>query len=210
MKAQFYYDFGVLRVPVVFIFSDLPMLKRIWTISTLLSLSRIVLLAPLAYFLFSDVPNARLWAAGVMVLAAITDFLDGYIARLLHQVTDFGKIIDPIADKLAAGGGSIMLVMIGAMPMWYVIVVVVRDLLILFGGIYIRSRKNIITQSNWPGKIAVSSIALVMLLCVLDVPSLAGFKEAAVWTSVVFMVGSFIIYVQRLFVGISPVQKRSS
>jgi CDP-diacylglycerol--glycerol-3-phosphate 3-phosphatidyltransferase len=186
------------------------MLKRIWTISTLLSFSRIVLLAPLAYFLFSDMPNARLWAAVVLLLAGITDFLDGYLARLLHQVTDFGKIIDPIADKLAAGGGCIMLVMVGAMPLWFVLVVVARDLLILFGGIYIKSKKNIITQSNWPGKFAVTSIAVVMLLCDLDIPSLAGFTEVAIWTSVVFMAGSFLIYVQRLFVGSAPIQKRSS
>ncbi len=177
------------------------MLRRIWTISTVLSFSRIFLLIPLAYVLFSDVPNGRQWAAVVIVLAGITDFLDGYLARLLHQVTDFGKIIDPIADKLAAGGGSIMLVMIGAMPLWFVIVVVVRDLLILFGGMYIKSKKNIITQSNWPGKFAVSSIALVMLLSVFGVPSLDGIRQVAVWSSVFLMTLSFLLYVQRLFVG---------
>ena len=177
------------------------MLRRIWTISTVLSFSRIFLLIPLAYALFSDIPNGRQWAAVVLVLAGLTDFLDGYLARLLHQVTDFGKIIDPIADKLAAGGGSIMLVMIGAMPLWFVVVVVVRDLLILFGGIYIKSKKNIITQSNWPGKFAVTSIALVMLLSDLGIPSLEGFREAAIWASVFLMTLSLLLYVQRLFVG---------
>lgn len=177
------------------------MLRRIWTISTVLSFSRIFLLIPLAYFLFSSVPHNREWAAGVMVLAGITDFLDGYVARLLHQVTDFGKIIDPIADKIAAGGGSMMLVWIGAMPLWFVVVIVVRDLLILFGGIYIKSKKNIITQSNWPGKFAVSSIALVMLLSALADPSLDGFRQVSIWVSVFLMAFSFLLYVQRLFVG---------
>ena len=177
------------------------MLQRIWTLSTVLSFSRIFLLAPLAYFLFSAVPHNREWAAAVLVLAGISDFLDGYLARLLHQVTDFGKIIDPIADKIAAGGGSIMLVWVGAMPLWFVIVIVVRDLLILFGGIYIKSKKNIITQSNWPGKFAVSSVALVMLLSALAVPSLEGFRQVVIWTSVLLMVLSFFLYVQRLFVG---------
>lgn len=177
------------------------MLQRIWTVSTALSFSRIFLLAPLAYFLFSAVPHNREWAACVMVLAAITDFLDGYLARVLHQVTDFGKIIDPIADKIAAGGGSMMLVWLGAMPLWFVVVIVVRDLLILFGGIYIKSKKNIITQSNWPGKFAVSSIALVMLLSALAIPSLEGFRQVVIWTSVFLMAFSFFLYVQRLFVG---------
>lgn len=177
------------------------MLRRIWTISTVLSFSRIALLAPLAYFLFADVPNNRLWAAGVIILAAATDFLDGYLARRLHQVTDFGKIIDPVADKIAAGGGSLMLVLVGAMPLWFLVVIVVRDLLILAGGIYIKSKKNIITQSNWPGKFAVTSIAVVMVLSDLAIPSLEGVRQVAIWTSVFLMSLSFLLYVQRLFVG---------
>jgi len=177
------------------------MLQRIWTLSTVLSFSRIFLLAPLAYFLFSAVPHNREWAACILVLAGITDFLDGYLARLLHQVTDFGKIIDPIADKIAAGGGSLMLVAVGAMPLWFVVVMVARDLLILIGGIYIKSKKNIITQSNWPGKVAVTSIALVMLLSALAVPSLEEFRQVAIWASVFLMAFSFFLYVQRLFVG---------
>jgi cardiolipin synthase (CMP-forming) len=177
------------------------MLQRIWTISTVLSFSRIFLLLPLAYVLFSDLPHGREWAACIFVLAAVTDFLDGYLARRLHQVTDFGKIIDPIADKCAAGGGSIMLVWLGLLPLWFVVVVIVRDLLILFGGIYIKSKKNIITQSNWPGKVAVTSIAIVMLLSVLGTPSLEGVRQVALWTSVFLMVVSFGLYVQRLFVG---------
>jgi CDP-diacylglycerol--glycerol-3-phosphate 3-phosphatidyltransferase len=171
------------------------MLRRIWTISTVLSLSRIALLAPLAYFLFADVPNNRLWAAGVMILAAATDFLDGYLARRLHQVTEFGKIIDPLADKIAVGGATMMLVMIGAVQFWYVALVIVRDVLILLGGLYIKSRKNIITQSNWPGKIAVFFISLVMILSVLNQASLAGLTQDVMWASVVLMGISFVIYV---------------
>ena len=67
------------------------MLQRVWTLPTALSISRVVLLVPLAYFLFSEIPNRGLWGASMIVLAGITDFLDGYLARLLHQVTDFGK-----------------------------------------------------------------------------------------------------------------------
>lgn len=177
------------------------MLRRIWTISTVLSFSRIALLAPLAYFLFADVPSNRVWAAGVMLVAAATDFLDGYLARRLHQVTDFGKIIDPLADKIAVGGAITMLVMIGAVQFWYVALVIVRDVLILLGGLYIKSKKNIITQSNWPGKIAVFFVTLVMVLSVLNQSFLEGLTHVVIWASVVLMGASFVIYVQRLFVG---------
>jgi CDP-diacylglycerol--glycerol-3-phosphate 3-phosphatidyltransferase len=177
------------------------MLHRIWTISTILSFSRIVLLAPLAYFLFADFPGHTLWAASMIVAAAITDFLDGYLARRLHQVTDFGKIADPLADKICAAGCSILLVVTGLLPLWYLIVVIARDVLLLFGSLYIRSRKNIITQSNWPGKIAVTFIAVVMFLSIIGSPGLEGLRQAMIVASIVMMALSFVIYVQRLFVG---------
>lgn len=177
------------------------MLRRIWTISNLLSFSRIVLLVPLAYFLLGDAPNGRTWAAVVVLAAGLTDFFDGYIARRLHQVTDLGKILDPIADKIAAGGSSIFLVAIGAIPLWFVVVVIARDLIILFGSLYIRSRKNIITQSNWPGKIAVTAIAVVVFLSILGYPELESARQVAIWSSVVMMTISLALYAQRLFVG---------
>jgi cardiolipin synthase (CMP-forming) len=177
------------------------MLRRIWTISSFLSISRILLLAPLAYFLFTDVPHRHLWAAVVMLAAGATDFLDGYLARRLHQVTDFGKIIDPLADKITVGVGTAMLVMVGLVPLWYVIVVVSRDILILIGGIYIQSKKKIITQSNWPGKIAVSLVAFVMLESVLHTATLDTFRDILVWSSILMMALSLYLYVQRLFIG---------
>ena len=177
------------------------MLQRIWTISNLLSFSRVVLLAPLAYVLYSDIPNRQAWMAAIIVLAGLTDFFDGYLARRLHQVTDLGKIIDPLADKITAAGAAILLVMVGLLPLWYLLVVVLRDILILIGGIYIKARKNIVTQSNWPGKFAVFFVAVVMLLSVVESPSLEGLRQFMIWLSVVLMGGSFAIYVQRLFVG---------
>ena len=186
------------------------MLSRIWTISTFLSISRILLLAPLAYFLLSDAPNGHLWSAVVMLTAGATDFLDGYLARRLHQVTDFGKIIDPVADKITVGIGTAMLVAVGLVPLWYVIVVVSRDMLILFGGIYIKSKKKIITQSNWPGKIAVSLVSFVMLESVLHTPALGMLREILVWSSIVMMGLSLYLYVQRLFIGNSRAGRSSS
>jgi cardiolipin synthase len=177
------------------------MLQRIWTISNLLSFSRVLLLAPLAYVLYSDIPNHEAWMAAIIILAGLTDFFDGYLARKLHQVTDMGKIIDPLADKITAAGAAMLFVSAGLLPLWYLIVVVLRDVFILAGGVYIKSRKNIVTQSNWPGKITVFFIAVVLLLSALHPPSLEGLREFMVWLSVFLMAVSFFIYVQRLFVG---------
>ena len=184
------------------------MLQRIWTISNLLSFSRVALLAPLAYVLFSDIPNHEAWMSAIIVLAGLTDFFDGYFARRLHQVTDLGKIIDPLADKITVAGAAILFVMVGLLPLWYLIVVVLRDVLIFIGGVYIKARKNVVTQSNWPGKVTVFFLAVVLLLSALHAPSLEGLRQFVIWLSVLLMGVSFAIYVRRLFVG-RLLEKRS-
>jgi CDP-diacylglycerol--glycerol-3-phosphate 3-phosphatidyltransferase len=183
--------------------------QRIWTVSNLLSCSRVVLLAPLAYVMFSDVPHRQSWMVVIIVVAGLTDFFDGYVARTLHQVTELGKVIDPLADKITAAGASVLFVLVGVLPLWYLMVVLLRDVLILIGGIYIKAKKNIVPQSNWPGKVAVFFIAIVMMLAAVDGPGLEGTKEFFIWVSVFLMTVSFIIYVQRLFVG-RLLEKRST
>ena len=177
------------------------MLQRIWTISTFLSFSRIILVVPLAYLLYSDIPNNRVWIAVVIAVAAATDFLDGYIARRLHQVTDFGKLIDPIADKISVGTAGVLFVVAGYLPLWYVVVFIARDLLILAGGLYIKAKKNIVTQSNWPGKITALLVALFLLISILQYAALEVLRQVVLWTSLVMMVFSLVVYIQRLFVG---------
>jgi len=179
------------------------MLQRIWTISTFLSFSRIILVFPLAYLLVTDAPNDQLWIAVIITLAAATDFLDGYIARKLHQVTDFGKIIDPVADKVSVGVVGVLFVVAGYVPLWYVAVVIGRDLLILAGGLYIKAKKNIITQSNWPGKITASLIALFLLISILQSDALEPLRQVVLWASLVMMAFSLVKYIQRLFIGSS-------
>jgi cardiolipin synthase len=185
------------------------MLQRIWTISTFLSFSRILLVIPLAFLLYADVPNNRVWAAVIILLGAATDFLDGALARKLHQVTDFGKIIDPVADKISVGVAGVLFVTAGYIPVWYVATFITRDLLILAGGVYIKSKKNIITQSNWPGKITAGLVALFLFLSILQSPSLDALRQIVLWASVAMMAFSFLKYVQRLFIG-RAVEKRSA
>ncbi len=175
--------------------------KRVWTISNAMSVSRLLLLAPLAYCLFGDFEGHRFFAAGFIAIATVTDFLDGYLARRFHEVSEVGKIVDPLADKIAVGTLAVFLLILGDIPLWYVIAVLVRDVMILAGGIYIRSKKSIVTQSNWPGKIAVSLIAFYLFLSTILVESLEGLRTASLWMSVAMMVLSLGIYMQRLFIG---------
>lgn len=172
-----------------------------WTLSNILSLSRVLLVAPIGYCLTADFPDHRLWAGALMVLAVSTDFLDGYLARTLHEVSELGKIIDPIADKIGVGVVGILLVWSGDLSWWFIGAVLLRDGLILAGGVYIKKRKNIIAQSNWPGKITVSMIALYFFLSTLRIESLESLRVFTLWASIVLMVFSLGSYTRRLFIG---------
>jgi CDP-diacylglycerol--glycerol-3-phosphate 3-phosphatidyltransferase len=177
------------------------MQEKRFTVSNLLSVSRILLIVPTGYCLITEFPHHRWWAAAIMLAAIATDFLDGYFARKLHQVTELGKFIDPLADKIAVGLYALLLIWTGDMPIWFVVFVLVRDVLIFFGGVYIKKKKGIIPQSNWPGKIAVNFIAVVFFLSTIHVESLEILRAIAVWGSVVMMTWSLMSYAQRLFIG---------
>jgi cardiolipin synthase len=176
-------------------------MHRYLTISNFLSASRIFIVIPMGYCLVSDFPYHRLWTAGIIVIAVATDLLDGFLARRLHQVTDLGKILDPLADKIGIGIYAVLIAWTGDVPIWFVIFILLRDLFIFSGGIYIQRVKKIIPQSNWPGKIAVSLVALVLFLGTIKISALNPLFGYAIWASVGMMLLSIVTYAQRLFIG---------
>ncbi len=171
------------------------------TLSTALSLSRILLLAPVTYLLTTDVPVHRWWALGILLVAIGTDFFDGMLARRLHQVTDLGKIVDPLADKICVGVMVVVLMVSADIPVWFGLAVLGRDALIAGGALYIQRRKMIVPQSNWPGKISVGLIAAYLLTAVVRVTSLTHVSAVLLWASVVMMAVSLVSYGGRLFIG---------
>lgn len=177
------------------------MKQQIWTISNILSLLRIVLVLPMTYSLVVEFPHHRWLTAGLILLTVATDFFDGYLARRNHEVTEVGKVLDPLADKIAIGVFSVVLVWNGDVPFWYVAVVLLRDVLILLGAWYIRKKKGIVPQSNWPGKVAVAFIAAYLFLATIQIQMMECFTTIFLWISVAFMVLSLAFYAQRLFIG---------
>ncbi len=169
----------------------------VWTSSNLLSLSRAVLAVPIGWLLLSDTGTSRWIAAGLIVVAAATDFLDGFLARRLLQVTDLGRIIDPAADKFAAGVVALILTVEGRLPLWFLVGVIARDGLILAGGAYIRKSRGVVLQSNWPGKTAMGILALLIFLVVLDLPALQLYAAVLLYVSAGLLMISFVIYTLR-------------
>jgi len=176
-------------------------MQRYLTISNVLSASRIFIVIPMGYCLMTDFPYHRLWTAGIIVIAVVTDLLDGFLARRLHQVTDLGKILDPLADKIGIGIYAVLIAWAGDVPVWFVVFILLRDLFIFSGGVYIRRIKKIIPQSNWPGKIAVTLVAVVLFLGTIQIGTLNPLFRYAMWASIVMMVWSIVTYAQRLFIG---------
>ncbi len=134
-------------------------------ISNSLSISRIVLTIPVAIFLILHNYNI---AVIIGIIAGITDFLDGFLARRLNQVSELGKILDPVADKVFIGIIAIVLVYTGIMPFWFLIAILSRDILILLGGIYFRKKTNFVLTSTFEGKATFTIIMLVTLGLILD------------------------------------------
>jgi CDP-diacylglycerol--glycerol-3-phosphate 3-phosphatidyltransferase len=170
-----------------------------WTISNVLSCVRVVLLVPILYFLLKLNNGDRGIAAGLMLVAALTDFLDGQIARRLHQETELGRIIDPLADKICAGAVVIALVSLGDVPFWFLPMVIGRDALILLGGIYIANTKKTVYHSNWAGKAAMAIVATYFVVATLKMKSLGDIQTVLLWLSAASLTVSFILYCKRFY-----------
>jgi len=133
--------------------------KSPYTVSNFLSFFRILLVFPAIYFV-STGENEYIYY--IAFVAALSDWLDGLLARKLNQITDLGKILDPVGDKVLIAGTVIALYYYQGFPLWLMLVIVLRDLGILIGAFFIYDKNKQVTSSNWPGKISVNFIALTV------------------------------------------------
>ena len=137
-----------------------------------LSLTRIALIPLMVALMYPNTTVCNLLAAAVFALAAFTDFLDGHIARKQHIVTDFGKFVDPVADKLLVLSALIMLIQHGVMPAWVVVVILARELCVDGLRMVAVGRGRVIAAGKL-GKIkTVSQIVLILWLMLSHQPAL--------------------------------------
>mgnify|MGYP001480126589 CR=1 FL=1 len=136
------------------------------------------------------------WAMVLMLLAVATDYLDGFLARRLGQVTDMGKIVDPLADKICVNTLTIALWLWRGFPLWAVILIAARDLMIVLGGVLVMRKKKEVPVSNWPGKIAVTVMAATIICYSLNWQPWGLYL---LYGSVLMTVVSGAMYVKRMF-----------
>lgn len=168
--------------------------RDILKIPNLISLGRLLLLIPTAYFLSQPEPIYRLYALGTLTIAAISDYLDGYLARKLNQKTDLGLILDPLSDKIMAGVLVILLIIYRAFPIWLAAVILGRDLLILSGGLAIKSKTGHVPASNLSGKYCFASIAMLLISYVIEFDF--GIKLTLI-TTLALIALSLVLYIRE-------------
>jgi cardiolipin synthase len=167
--------------------------KDLFTPSNIISVIRAFMVFPA---IFTIIAHLYILTACICVVAVISDLLDGYIARKFDDVSEYGKIIDPLADKIYVGLLAITMAAYGLIPVWFLIIVVIRDIVILAAGMWAKKKLGVVLPSNYPGKIAVLVIAISLFLALLSVPhSLIFYTEIA---AVILMTVSLVGYGLRL------------
>jgi len=173
---------------------------EIMTWSNLLSLIRLLMAIPVFFFLYyiDQSYTLRIIIVALLLLAALTDFLDGFLARKLNEITEFGKIIDPLADKVMIGILVLQLYLLGHLPPFYFFIAVGRDIIIFLGGIFVANKIKKVLPSNMLGKITVLLIGLFLLSIILELNMHAPIVHKLLfYISTILIFASLIGYIIR-------------
>jgi len=119
-----------------------------------ITLLRILLIPVFVWLYLEATPERALWAGLVFATAAFTDFLDGYLARRSGQITNLGKLLDPVADKLLVASGLILLVQVQQVEVWMAIVMIARELVVT-GARAVAAKEGFIVPADSLGKFKV-------------------------------------------------------
>ena len=177
----------------------------IFTVPNILGYFRILLIAPFLYFFFKArsldySENYTISAAVCLVLSGLSDFFDGMIARKLNQVTELGKMLDPVADKLTLVTVGICVVFIEPAVIPVITLLIIKDLLMLVGATYLLKHKAKPCASKWYGKVGtflfyISVVLIVLFDLILDKSEIfKPYAVALLSATAVMMLYSLIRY----------------
>jgi CDP-diacylglycerol---glycerol-3-phosphate 3-phosphatidyltransferase len=171
-------------------------------LSNSLTVLRIVAIPFILILMQSGKPRPSLWAALVFSAAFITDWLDGFIARKRNQVTRFGKMLDPLADKLLIGSALIMLIGLDRVPAWMVVLIVSREIAVTWLRATLAGKGTILSASKW-GKNKTFFQALALIPLTIHFPyggvdfNLLGL--ILLWIAMILTVWSGLLYYRQYY-----------
>jgi CDP-diacylglycerol--glycerol-3-phosphate 3-phosphatidyltransferase len=163
-----------------------------------LTISRILLVPLLVVVLLTTFEDKEWYGLGLFLLAASTDFLDGFIARRQKKITRLGKLLDPAADKILMSAAFISLVELGVAPSWMVMVIIAREFAVSSLRSFAAS-DNLVIPAGWSGKVktVVQIVAISLLIIYTQLGEFAHLAPLSLWAAVIVSVASGIEYFVR-------------
>ncbi len=144
------------------------------TTATKITLLRVLMIPAFLVTMYLSAGEAGLWmylSLAIFIIASLTDFVDGYIARHYNQTTDFGKFLDPLADKLLTIAAMAMFCEWGVFPAWALVIVLTREFAVS-GLRMVASQKGNVIAAGWSGKVKTAS-TMVGLCVMMALPGIA-------------------------------------
>jgi cardiolipin synthase (CMP-forming) len=138
----------------------MPASSAVLTVPNVLSLARIVLIPVFCWLAANE--QTRLWGIFLFAVIVSTDWIDGYVARRTGQVSELGRILDPVADRLAIAAGLLTFAISGIFPFWAALLILLRDVAVLLGGAGVLWGRDIRVEVRWIGKIATASLMIAI------------------------------------------------
>jgi CDP-diacylglycerol--glycerol-3-phosphate 3-phosphatidyltransferase len=158
-----------------------------------------VILIPffVAFLLCRDMnPSFRWIALGIFIVASLTDLLDGKIARKYNLVTNFGKFMDPLADKLLVCSAMICLIELGLIPSWIVVIIIAREF-VISGFRLIASDKGVVIAASYWGKFKTTFQMVMVILMIADIPQLSLLTQIVMWAALALTLISLADYLWK-------------
>lgn len=166
------------------------------TWSNVISFSRILVTFPIIYLHYTNGQQITWVITALVLYGIVSDYLDGFMARWTNQITEWGKILDPVADKFCAFFLFLYAVYMGMIPLWFFIIEVARDFIIMSGSLYIRYLHGKVAMAVMSGKISVNVLGLYWL-SVFFYPDATAVHQMLLGASLAVMFFSFFDYLHR-------------
>ena len=162
-----------------------------------LTMFRVILIPFFVLFMLVDITTVDKWIAlAIFIVASLTDLLDGKIARKYNLVTNFGKFMDPRADKLLVCSALICLVELAKLPAWMVIVIIAREF-IISGFRLIASDNGVVIAASYWGKFKTTFQMVMICLLIADIAAIGIITNVIVWIALILTVVSLIDYLVK-------------
>ena len=170
---------------------------KILTLANIISLGRAILAVPIIFTLRDTSLGSITFV--LILIAVLSDALDGWVARKAHEVTHFGKWIDPIADFVCIFAVVAYLTLIDRFPSWFFLFFLIRYIYIAIGAIYFLNHDHFVLSSNWWGKWGAGITSLAVLIHIWPWQAFPWLNEVTIYVATFLLLVSWILYTKTFY-----------